>query len=86
MVMREIMRVPMGMFDVYRSLCFKQARLMNFWMMNLALMSFLFLGKGVEKMSVAGGPLAVYESARSAKRFYVPYFLTSYRWRFPVNK
>ena len=85
MVLREIMRVPMGVFDEYRALCFKQPRWMNFYMMNMAMLAFLFLGKGVEKLCLAGGPKSTYETSRRARRFFIPYFLASYKWRFPVN-
>jgi hypothetical protein len=62
MVLREIFRVPMGVFDEYRALCFKQPRTMNFWMMNCIMLSLLYFGKGFEKISLSGGPQAVYES------------------------
>jgi len=86
MVLREIFRVPMGVFDEYRALCFKQPRMMNFWMMNCIMLSLLYFGKGFEKISLSGGPQAVYESSRKARRMFIPYFLASYKWRFPVNK
>jgi hypothetical protein len=56
MVLREIFRVPMGVFDEYRALCFKQPRMMNFWMMNCIMLSLLYFGKGFEKISLSGGP------------------------------
>ena len=86
MVLREIFRVPMGAFDEYRALCFKQPRAMNFLMMNMILISFIFFGKGLEKLSVAGNQAQAYESSRRVRRFFVPYFLCNYEWRFPENK
>ena len=86
MVLREICRVPMGAFDEWRALCFKQPRVMNYVMMNMALVFILFAGKGVEKMCINTGHQAAYESKRRAQRFFMPYFLVSYKWRFPVNK
>ena len=86
MVLRAIMRVPMGVFDEYRALCFKQPRMMNFWMMNCIMVAILFFGKGVEKLSVGGGHAGAYEAQRRARRFYVPYFIAGYNFRFPVNK
>ncbi len=86
MVLREIVRVPMGIFDEYRALAFKQPRLMNFWMMNCIILSVLFFGKGVEKLSVGTGHASAYEANRRLRRFYVPYLFANYKWRFPVNK
>ncbi len=86
MVLREIVRVPLGMWDEYRALCFKQPRAMNFWMMNAFLITILFLGKGVEKLSITSNHASAYEASRRAHRFYIPYFFADYRWRFPVNK
>ena len=86
MVLREIFRVPMGVFDEYRALCFKQPRAMNFWMMNVGVIALLFFGKGIEKMAVGSNHQAGYETARRARRFFVPYFIAGYQWRFPVNK
>ena len=52
MVLRSIFRVPMGVFDEYRGLCFKYPRAMNFYMMYGCMFIFLFLGKGYEKLVV----------------------------------
>lgn len=87
MVLREIMRVPMGAFDEYRALCFRQPRAMNFYMMYMTMFALLFIGKGVEKFALyTTGHQAAYEQGRRARRFYVPYFIAGYQWRFPVNK
>ena len=86
MVARQIFRVPMSLFDKYRGLCLTSPRLMNFYMMNMIWMSFLFLGKGVEKLALYSGENFRYESFRRARRCYVPYCLASYQFRFPVNK
>ena len=77
----------MGVFDEYRALCFKYPRAMNYLMMNLGLFSVLYFGKGIEKMNVNhSGNQRAYESSRRAHRFYVPYFIANYKWRFPENK
>ena len=86
MVVREIFRVPMSIFDKYRGLCLTSPRLMNFYMMNMIWMSFLFFGKGVEKLALNSGENTRYESFRRARRFYIPYCFASYKFRFPVNK
>ena len=87
MVLREICRVPMGVFDEYRALCFKQPRAMNFWMMYTGLFAVLFFGKGIEKLSIRStGHQSAYESARRARRAFIPYFVANYKWRFPLNK
>ena len=85
MVLREIARVPMSVFDEYRALCFKQPRAMNFWMMNMGFIAVLFLGKGVEKLAIKGSAADKYETARRARRFFIPYFLAGYKFRFPKN-
>lgn len=85
MVLREIMRLPLGVFDQYRALAFKQARTMNFVMMYTGIVAVLFFGKGFEKIAVAGGEQAAYESRRRAHRFFIPYFIAGYKWRFPTN-
>ena len=85
MVLRQILRVPMGMFDEYRALCFKSPRLMNFLMMYTGLVALLFFGKGIEKLCVQG-EASRYEQARRARRFYLPYFLASYKFRYPEHK
>jgi hypothetical protein len=85
MVLREIVRVPLGVFDQYRALAFKQARTMNFVMMYTGFVAVLFFGKGFEKIAVTGGEQTTYESNRRARRFFIPYFLASYKWRFPTN-
>lgn len=59
---------------------------MNFYMMNMIWISFLFLGKGMEKLALYSGESTRYESSRKAKRFYIPYWLASYKFRFPINK
>ena len=87
MVLREICRVPMSIFDEYRGLCFKQPRIMNFYMMYMGLFAILFLGKGIEKLSLySTGHQSTYESNRRARRAFIPYFLVGYKWRFPENK
>jgi len=86
MVARQIFRVPMSIFDQYRGLCLTSPRLMNFYMMNMIWISFLFLGKGVEKLALYSGENFRYESFRRARRFYIPYCFASYQFRFPVNK
>ena len=86
MVLREIFRGPMGVFDTYRALCFTKARTMNFYMMNCGLVAALFFGKGIEKVSILGNHKTGYETSRRAHRFFIPYFLVGYKWRFPVNK
>jgi hypothetical protein len=85
MVLRQIFRVPMGVFDEYRALCFKSPRMMNFFMMYTGMLALLFFGRGMEKICGAG-EASKYESARRARRFYVPYFLASYKVRFPENQ
>ena len=75
----------MGAFDEYSALRFKYPRAMNFWMMNVGMFAIMFFGKGIEKLSMQGHQ-TTYETARRARRFYVPYFLASYKWRFPLNK
>lgn len=84
MVLRNIVRVPMGLFDEYRSLCFKYPRMMNFYMMNMGLIFILFVGKGVEKLSMRG-PQNDYEAKRRLRRMFIPYSLCNYKWRFPEN-
>lgn len=87
MVVRQIFRVPMSVFDEYRALCFKQPRMMNFFMMNMCVVFFLFMGKGIEKISLySTGHQATYETGRRARRLFVPYFLANYKWRFPEYK
>ena len=78
--------MPMGIFDEFRALGFRQPRAMDYWMMNCCLLAFLFFGKGIEKLSVGTGHATAYEAARKAHRFYLPYLIADYRWRFPVNK
>jgi hypothetical protein len=58
---------------------------MNFYMMNCGLVAIMFLGKGVEKLS-ASTEAASYEQARRARRFYIPYFVAGYKFRFPQNQ
>ena len=86
MVVRQIFRMPMSLFDKYRGLCLTSPRLMNFFMMNIVWISFLYFGKGMEKLALYSGENARYERSRKARRFYVPYWLASYNFRFPVNK
>jgi hypothetical protein len=57
---------------------------MNFYMMYLSIFAILVLGKGVEKISMRGAQND-YELKRRAKRFFIPYSICSYRWRFPEN-
>ena len=76
----------MGIFDQYRGLCFSSPRLMNFYMMNMVWISMLFFGKGMEKIALTGGDNIRYESFRRARRFYIPYFIAGYKFRFPLNK
>lgn len=86
MVLRDIMRVPLGVFDQYRAFAFKQPRTMNFIMMYTGFVAVLFFGKGFEKIGANwGSQQGRYESNRRARRFFVPYFLVSYKWRFPAN-
>lgn len=85
MVLREIVRVPLGAFDHYRAFAFKQPRAMNFIMMYTGFVFVLFAGKGFEKLGANQGTKAAYEYRRRAHRFFVPYFLASYNWRFPKN-
>ena len=85
MVVREIFRVPMGIFDSYRALCFTTPRAMNFYMMTVGWVAMLFFGKGMEKIAIRGSEHTRYEGYRRARRFYIPYFLASYKFRFPVN-
>ena len=84
MVLRNIFRVPMGIFDEYRALGFKQPRMMNFYLMYFGLFWILFLGKGVEKLSMRGEQND-YETKRRLRRFFIPYSVCNYKWRFPEN-
>jgi hypothetical protein len=59
--------------------------MMNFYMMYFGAFFILFIGKGVEKM-VMRGPSNGYETNRRLRRFFIPYSLCNYRWRFPENK
>jgi hypothetical protein len=85
MVLRQILRVPMGVFDEYRALCFKSPRMMNFFMMYAGMVALLYLGRGMEKLCMSGEATR-YEQARRARRLYLPYFVASYKFRFPENK
>ena len=85
MVLRQVFRAPMGIFDEYRALCFKSPRAMNYYMMNMGLVAVLFFGKGIERLAMYGESTK-YESARRARRFYIPYFMAGYKFRFPENK
>ena len=85
MVLRQILRAPLGIFDEYRALCFKSPRLMNFYMMYGGLLAILYFGKGMERLCMYGEATR-YESERRARRFYLPYFIASYKVRFPENK
>ena len=85
MVLRQIVRVPLGVFDEYRALCTKSPRMMNFFMMYTGMLAMLYFGRGIERLCMAGEATR-YEETRRARRFYVPYFLASYKFRFPENK
>lgn len=54
MVLRSIARVPMGVFDEYRALCFKYPKAMNFYMLYASMFFILFAGKGYEKIVMQG--------------------------------
>ena len=54
MVLRQIFRAPMGVFDEYRALCFKSPRMMNFFMMYTGMIALLYLGRGMEKLCMSG--------------------------------
>ncbi|CDW85797.1 UNKNOWN [Stylonychia lemnae] len=82
---RKIVRTPMSVFDQYRSLCFTSPRLMNFYMLYASFFFALFLGKGYEKI-VFQGKHVEHERDRRFRRFFIPYSLVSYKWRFPVNQ
>ena len=87
MGLRSAFRVPMGIFDEYRSLYFRYPRAMNFWMMYSGTILILFLGKGAEKITLKGGKKDEYEHSRRTHRFFVPYsYLCDYKFKFPENK
>lgn len=54
-------------------------------MMYLGIFFFLFLGKGIEKLNMRGKQND-YESMRRLSRFFIPYSIVGYQWRFPENK
>ena len=54
MVLRQILRVPLGIFDEYSALCFKSPRMMNFFMMYAGILAMLYFGKGIERLFMAG--------------------------------
>ena len=82
MVLRSIFRVPMGVFDEYRALAFKYPRAFNFWYLYCMCAAVMFLGKGFEKLAVQSDQTN-YEWRRRARRFFMPYSVVSYKWRFP---
>lgn len=85
MLLRGVLRVPMGVFDEYRALCFKHPKFMNFYLLYVGTFFVLFLGKGVEKLTMRG-EANTYEFKRRASRLFIPYWLVGYQWRFPENK
>ena len=85
MVVRSFFRVPMGVFDEYRNLSFKYPRAMNFFMTYSIIVAIMYFGKGFEKMAMQGEQSS-HEWNRRARRFFMPYSLVSYKWRFPSNQ
>jgi hypothetical protein len=85
MVLRSIFRAPMGVFDTLSAYRFSYPRAMNFFMMYGCIFFTLFLGKGYEKMTMRGKQ-GEWENARRSRRFFMPYSLVSYKWRFPKNQ
>lgn len=87
MVLREIARVPMSVFDEYRAFGFKKPRLHNFYMMYMGFIAVMVFGKGMEKIAARDAKDARnWETQRRLHRFFIPYSIASYKWRFPENK
>jgi len=59
--------------------------MMNFLMMYTGMVALLYFGRGMERLCMSGEATS-YEQARRARRFYIPYCLASYKFRFPENK
>ena len=83
--LRSVCRVPMNVGNSYRAYYLKHPRTVNFFSIYFLAMGVLLITRGAEKFTFRGAT-DVYELKRRARRFFVPYWMTSYRWRFPVNE
>ena len=54
MVLRELFRAPLGVFDVISNYRFTYPRTFNFYYMYSSLAFILLFGKGYEKMAMSG--------------------------------
>ena len=85
MVIRNIIRAPLGIFDKYFAMNHLHPKWMNFYMLYMSMFLVLFLGRGVENLYMRGRHND-WERNRRIHRWFVPYSIKNYKWRFPKQE
>jgi hypothetical protein len=81
---RSIFRGPMGAFDTYSNMRYKHPKTHNFFLFYGIAAFILVAGKGMEKFTFFESKASAYEAKRRAARYYIPYFIRGYHYKFPV--
>ena len=84
--LRRFFAMPLVAFDWVRIGMNNNPRSGNYVMMMSSFVAILIVGNGADKMTTAGGLASKYESYRRANRYFVPYFMAGYQYRFPEIK
>ena len=84
---RRFMSMPLLAFDWVRNGMLANPRTGNYTMMYTCFLVIFTIGNGAEKLTCNGNIASKYEKLRKANRFYLPYFISDYRFKFPqVNR
>ena len=84
--LRRFMAQPLVGFDWVRQMMANNPRTANTMMMMSMFATIFALGNGAEKMICGSGVTQQYEKLRKANRYFVPYWVADYSYRFPQIK
>ena len=83
---RRFLASPLVLFDTTRNFMQSNPKTANYTMMWTSFGVLLLIGNGAEKLTVRGGVKSQYERYRMANRFFIPYWMADYNFRFPQIK
>ena len=83
---RRFMAIPLLAFDWVRQTSLSNPRQMNYVVMWTSLVVIMTVGNGADKLTTSGGVATQYEKFRRANRYFMPYFIADYKFKFPQVK
>ena len=84
---RRIMAIPLYAFDSVRAGLQANPKPGNYMFMMTSFVVILMVGNGADKLTTKWGSVAnSYETYRRVNRYFIPYFIADYRYKFPQIK